>query len=80
MCTILPNFVAIAHTIAEIWRYKVSQNGGIRHLGFLKVQSFAACRLNMANMCQHAKCRDWSNSYRDMVICFQNGVVRHLEF
>jgi len=39
-CTIVPNFVEIAQTAAEIWLFFDFQDGGRRHLGFLKFQIF----------------------------------------
>ena len=36
----MPNFVEIAQTAAEIWRFSTSQDGGRRHIGFLQFQIF----------------------------------------
>jgi len=32
----VPNFIKIGQTVAEIWRFNGFQNGGFRHLGFMK--------------------------------------------
>ena len=34
----VPNFAAIGRTFAEIWPFLIFQDGGRRHLGFLKRQ------------------------------------------
>ena len=39
-CVIMPNFTAIGQTVSEIWRFFNFQNGGRRHVGFLKLQIF----------------------------------------
>jgi len=39
-CIIVPNFAAIGRTLAEIWPFFIFQDGGRRHLGFLKRQIF----------------------------------------
>jgi len=36
----VPNFAAIGQTVAEIWQFFDFQNGGRRHLEFLKLQIF----------------------------------------
>jgi len=36
----VPNFVEIAQTTAEICQFSIFQDGGLRHLGFLKFQIF----------------------------------------
>ena len=39
-CIIMPNFVQIAQTAAEIWPFYDFQDGGRRHLGFVKFKIF----------------------------------------
>jgi len=39
-CVIMPNFVEIAVTAAEIWCFWIFQDGGRRHLGFLTFRIF----------------------------------------
>ena len=39
-CVTVPNFVALGQTVAEISRFLIFQDGGRRHLGFLKCQIF----------------------------------------
>jgi len=36
----MPNFVSIGQTVVEIPRFWIFQDGGRRHLGFLKFQIF----------------------------------------
>jgi len=36
----VPNFVEIALTVAEIWCFFICQDGGCRHIGFLKFRIF----------------------------------------
>jgi len=36
----MPNFVKIGQNAAEIWLFLIFQDGGRRHLGFLKFQIF----------------------------------------
>jgi len=57
----VPNFVAIGQTIADIWRF-IFQNGGRRHLGFLKFEIFIGRRLKRVELRHRAKFRgDRSN-------------------
>jgi len=37
-CIIMPNFVEVAQTVTKIWLFSIFQDGGRRHLGFLKFQ------------------------------------------
>jgi len=42
-CSIVPNFMAIGQTVADIWRFfgfSIFQDGGRRHLGFLNFRNF----------------------------------------
>jgi len=40
MCVIVPNFVEIGQTVAEIWRFNLLKMAAVRHLGFLKFGFF----------------------------------------
>ena len=54
-CVNAPNFFAIGQTIAQISRFWDLQNGGRRHLGFLKLQIFNGPnghRGRTASLCQ----------------------------
>ena len=64
-CAILPNFVLLFQTIAEIWSFSIFQDGG-----------HPPCRISKvwrANMCNCTKFHaDWSNRCRDMAIFWDN--------
>jgi len=74
----VPNFVAIGQAIAEIWRFLISQNGGRRHLGFLKFrkgqegQTASPCQISWRSVKPLPRYGDFS--------IFQNGGRRHLGF
>jgi len=79
-CVSMPIFVAIGPTVAEIWRFFISQDGGRRHLGFLKFPIFNGPTTQEVRTAYSAKfCwnrrTNRSNCYRDMAIfrLFQDG-------
>jgi len=51
----MPNFVEIAQTAAEIWRFLIFQDGGRRHLGFSKFQFLTVKTVKRVGLHQHAK-------------------------
>jgi len=82
-CTIVPNFVEIAQTAAEIWLFSDFQDGGRRHLGFAQFQIFddrggqevwSASSFLIASKSVEPRPR-----YGDLSI-FQDGGRRHLGF
>jgi len=47
--------VAVGQNVAEMWRFFVSQDGGRRHLGFLKFENFNSRKskeVQTASSCQ----------------------------
>jgi len=84
-CIIVPNFAAIGRTLAEIWlgHFLIFQDGGRRHLGFLKRQTFNGRTRQegrTASPCQIlSKSLNVRPTYGDFST-FQYGGRRHLGF
>jgi len=80
-CIIVPNFAAIGRTLAEIWPFFIFQDGGRRHLGFLKRQIFNGRTRQegqTASLCQIlSKSLKVRPTYGDFWT-FQYGGRRHL--
>ena len=79
----MPNFVEITQTAAEIWPFYDFQDGGRRHLGFVKflifngrngqeVQSASSCQISSISVEPRPRYGDFS--------IFQDGGRRHLGF
>jgi len=57
-CIIIPNFIKIDRTAAQISHLTFFKMAAVRHLGFfLKLTFWKLLRVQKANMYQHAKCR-----------------------
>jgi len=73
----MPNFVEIASTMAEISCFLIFQDGGCRHIGFLK---FKILEGQTASLCQiSSKSFEPRPRYGHFSI-FQDGGRRHLGF
>ena len=67
----MPNGVDRSNHNQHIANFSIFQNGGRRHLEFLKFQNFKGCRIKRAKMRHRAKFRgDRSNRCLGMVIFF----------
>ena len=79
----MPNFVEIAQTAAEIWPFYDFQDGGRRHLGFVKFKNFNGQdgqEVQNASSCQISSISVQPRPrYGDFWI-FQEGGRRHLGF
>ena len=82
-CVIIPNFVLIGRTVAEIWLFLIFQDAAVRHLGFLKVRNFncpypsggqnaSSCQI----LCRSVKALRRYGRFR----FFKMAAVRHLGF
>jgi len=68
-CTIVPNFVEIAQTAAEIWLFFDFQDGGRRHLGFANFKFLTVGTVRRFEMHHRAKLRqNRLNRGRDLAI------------
>jgi len=56
-CIVMPNFIKIGRTTAEISHLTFSKMVAVRHLSFLKLIFWTILRVRRANVRQHAKFR-----------------------
>jgi len=69
MYVIVPKFIKIGQTVAEIWRFNGFQHGHRPHVGFLKLNFLTASVVKKPILHQRTKFRkDWSNRCRDIAI------------
>ena len=58
ICVTMLNFIKIGRSVAEIWRFFYFQDGGVRHLGFLKLRFKMFSGIRSANAGHHVKFRE----------------------
>ena len=83
MCVIMPNFIEIGQTVAEIWRFNGLQNGGRPPSWILKFKFLTAETVKGPILHQRTKFgKDRSNRCGDIAVfvIFQDGGRRHLGF
>ena len=63
VCVIMPNFIKIGQTVAEIWQFNGFKMATVRHLGFCNSNSLTAGAVKIHIVHQYTKfCKD--RSYR----------------
>jgi len=84
MCVIVPNFIKIGQTVAEIWRFNGFQKGGRPPSWICEIRIFLIVGpVKRHILHQHTKFyKDRSNRYGDIAIfvIFQDGGRRHFGF
>ena len=82
-CLIVPNFVEIAQTVAEICDFSIFQDGDRRHFGFLNFKFLTVGAVKRVELRHLAKfCRNRSNGGRDMALVriFKMATAAILDF
>ena len=83
MCINMSNFIKIAQTVAEIWRFNSFQNGGRLPFWISEIQILTVGEVKRPPLHQRNKFRKYRSNCGDIaifVISFQYGGRRHLGF